>query len=224
MFHSETYLLTAALESNTDAACLDIQGANQLCFFSVAAGSEREPPQDLQGSASEAMEHRGAGKAKRLATFISGLVECMFFAGVIFGWASLVYVLKDLDYFRHLCIFSAVNQTTNATGTVREEEWVRLTFKLSFSGFVFVWCVCGGLTESHEDQLYWPVVSTKLNEILHLHSMVCQGSEPPPFVCRSRKAAKFKGFMKGPRGLPYMSSGLCMFSLANHKCSGLASW
>ncbi|XP_072721903.1 equilibrative nucleobase transporter 1 isoform X2 [Ciconia boyciana] len=45
----------------------------------------------------------GAGVAKRLATLLSGLLECGAFCGVIFGWASLVFVLKDLGYFKDLC-------------------------------------------------------------------------------------------------------------------------
>lgn len=45
----------------------------------------------------------GAGAAKRLGTLLSGLLECGAFCGVIFGWASLVFVLKDLGYFKDLC-------------------------------------------------------------------------------------------------------------------------
>ncbi|NXK45290.1 S43A3 protein, partial [Chauna torquata] len=45
----------------------------------------------------------GAGWAKRLGTLLSGLLECGAFCGIIFGWASLVYVLKDLGYFKELC-------------------------------------------------------------------------------------------------------------------------
>ncbi|XP_015267572.1 PREDICTED: solute carrier family 43 member 3 [Gekko japonicus] len=60
------------------------------------------------------MEHLSSEKAKRLATLLSGLVECMCFAGVIFGWASLVYVLKDLHYFKDLCV-PVANQTANST-------------------------------------------------------------------------------------------------------------
>uniref|UniRef100_A0ACB8G1X4 Uncharacterized protein n=1 Tax=Sphaerodactylus townsendi TaxID=933632 RepID=A0ACB8G1X4_9SAUR len=77
-------------------------------------GSEKKSPPDQLGSIPSAMEHLGSGKAKRLATLLSGLVECMCFAGVIFGWASLVYVLKDLHYFRDLCVPIA-NQTANST-------------------------------------------------------------------------------------------------------------
>ncbi|XP_074854677.1 equilibrative nucleobase transporter 1 [Carettochelys insculpta] len=60
------------------------------------------------------MEGKGAGLAKRLATLLSGLLECMCFAGVIFGWASLVYVLKDMHYFEELCVPGA-NGTGNGT-------------------------------------------------------------------------------------------------------------
>ncbi|XP_068800592.1 equilibrative nucleobase transporter 1 isoform X2 [Struthio camelus] len=45
----------------------------------------------------------GAGLPKRLATLLSGLLECGAFCGVIFGWASLVFVLKELGYFQELC-------------------------------------------------------------------------------------------------------------------------
>ncbi|KAF1409229.1 Solute carrier family 43 member 3, partial [Spheniscus humboldti] len=45
----------------------------------------------------------GAGVAKRLGTLLSGLLECGAFCGIIFGWASLVFVLKDLGYFKYLC-------------------------------------------------------------------------------------------------------------------------
>ncbi|KAF7236024.1 Solute carrier family 43 member 3 [Varanus komodoensis] len=62
------------------------------------------------------MEHQNSGLAKRLATLFSGLVECMCFAGVIFGWASLVFVLKDLNYFKDLCV-PAANQTANQTNS-----------------------------------------------------------------------------------------------------------
>ncbi|NXJ71499.1 S43A3 protein, partial [Rostratula benghalensis] len=45
----------------------------------------------------------GAGVGKRLGTLLSGLLECGAFCGIIFGWASLVFVLKDLGYFKDLC-------------------------------------------------------------------------------------------------------------------------
>ena len=39
----------------------------------------------------------------RLFIVIWGTVEIVLFAGLIFGWASLVYVFKKDGYFRHLC-------------------------------------------------------------------------------------------------------------------------
>uniref|UniRef100_A0A8C8SCT6 Solute carrier family 43 member 3 n=1 Tax=Pelusios castaneus TaxID=367368 RepID=A0A8C8SCT6_9SAUR len=72
-------------------------------------------PQKQKGSRGQgAMEQQGAGLAKQLATFLSGLLECMCFAGIIFGWASLVYVLKDMGYFEELCE-PAANGTGNGT-------------------------------------------------------------------------------------------------------------
>ncbi|XP_029821594.1 solute carrier family 43 member 3 [Manacus vitellinus] len=53
----------------------------------------------------------GAGLAKRLGTFVSGLLECGAFCGIIFGWASLVFVLKERGYFRWLCQPSPTNHT-----------------------------------------------------------------------------------------------------------------
>lgn len=44
-------------------------------------------------------------------TLITGLVECLGFAGVVFGWASLVFVLKGQGYFGNLCM----NTTSNGT-------------------------------------------------------------------------------------------------------------
>lgn len=53
---------------------------------------------------------------KKFATFITGLVECMCFAGVVFGWASLVFVLKTEGYFSNLCVTLNITESTNSTG------------------------------------------------------------------------------------------------------------
>ncbi|XP_078087642.1 equilibrative nucleobase transporter 1-like [Mustelus asterias] len=42
-------------------------------------------------------------RIKRYLTFASGLLECVGFAGVIYGWASLVFVLEEEGYFFELC-------------------------------------------------------------------------------------------------------------------------
>ncbi|KAM5248359.1 equilibrative nucleobase transporter 1 [Ctenodactylus gundi] len=37
------------------------------------------------------------------ATLVTGLLECLGFAGVLFGWTSLVFVFKVEGYFKELC-------------------------------------------------------------------------------------------------------------------------
>jgi len=37
-------------------------------------------------------------------TLVTGLVECLCFSGVVFGWASLVFVLMSEGYFSSLCV------------------------------------------------------------------------------------------------------------------------
>ncbi|XP_067897441.1 equilibrative nucleobase transporter 1-like [Heterodontus francisci] len=43
-------------------------------------------------------------RVKRYLTFAAGLFECIGFAGVIYGWAALVFVLKTEEYFFDLCV------------------------------------------------------------------------------------------------------------------------
>ncbi|XP_051925236.1 equilibrative nucleobase transporter 1-like isoform X4 [Hippocampus zosterae] len=50
-------------------------------------------------------------KARQVFTFITGMVECLFFAGIIFGWASLVFLLKSRGFFGSFCV-----NTTNSDG------------------------------------------------------------------------------------------------------------
>ncbi|XP_074132982.1 equilibrative nucleobase transporter 1 [Sminthopsis crassicaudata] len=52
---------------------------------------------------------------RRLATFLTGLLECVAFSGLIFGWTSLVFVLKSDHYFEDLCE-QPLNLTSNSTG------------------------------------------------------------------------------------------------------------
>lgn len=50
-----------------------------------------------------------------LATFLTGLLECIGFAGVLFGWASLVLVFKKEKYFLKPCEQDCLLQS-NVTG------------------------------------------------------------------------------------------------------------
>lgn len=54
----------------------------------------------------------GGLRVRSWFTLISGLVECLGFAGAVFGWASLVFVLKTEGYFRSLCVNATINGTS----------------------------------------------------------------------------------------------------------------
>lgn len=57
----------------------------------------------------------GQGLALRMATLLTGLLECLGFAGVLFGWVSLEFVFKTEHYFEELCKPDA-GLMGNATG------------------------------------------------------------------------------------------------------------
>ncbi|XP_026575502.1 solute carrier family 43 member 3 isoform X1 [Pseudonaja textilis] len=89
-----------------------------------------EKAEKWKESAPDAMESGKLETAKRLATLITGLVECMCFAGVIFGWTSLVYVLKHQKYFENFCKPAAnttINQTQDCTA---QDEQLSLIFTI----------------------------------------------------------------------------------------------
>lgn len=81
---------------------------------------------------------------RRYLTFATGLVECLCFAGVLFGWASLVFVLKEDNYFSSLCF-----NVTSTNGTVElgqfspaHQTWHQKYMALVFhKRCIFVVCV-----------------------------------------------------------------------------------
>ncbi|XP_041845789.1 solute carrier family 43 member 3-like [Melanotaenia boesemani] len=61
---------------------------------------------------------------KRCFTFATGLVECLCFAGAVFGWASLVFVLKEEGYFTSLCVnATGVNGTQTLDCSAQDEQF-----------------------------------------------------------------------------------------------------
>ncbi|KAG7328966.1 hypothetical protein KOW79_007140 [Hemibagrus wyckioides] len=58
----------------------------------------------------------------KTGTGVHSLVECLCFAGILFGWASLVFVLKSDGYFSNLCVNSTVNETTTKDCTKQDEQ------------------------------------------------------------------------------------------------------
>ncbi|KAM7389788.1 hypothetical protein PAMP_023744 [Pampus punctatissimus] len=67
---------------------------------------------------------------QRCLTFATGLVECLCFAGAVFGWASFVFVLKTEGYFSSLCV-----NTTQVNVTFldcsRQDEQFSLIFTIA---------------------------------------------------------------------------------------------
>ncbi|KAK1804254.1 hypothetical protein P4O66_020294 [Electrophorus voltai] len=51
-----------------------------------------------------------------------GLVECLGFAGAVFGWASLVFVLKSEGYFGYLCTNVTVSSNVTEDCSAQDEQ------------------------------------------------------------------------------------------------------
>lgn len=71
------------------------------------------------------MRDTGSTRLRYTLTLASGMLECLCFSGVIFGFATLVFVLKEDGYFSQLC--SSVpdgNSTLNSTGEFRSNTSV----------------------------------------------------------------------------------------------------
>ncbi|XP_034349700.1 equilibrative nucleobase transporter 1 isoform X2 [Arvicanthis niloticus] len=68
-----------------------------------------------------------------LATFLTGLLECIGFAGVLFGWTSLLFVFKTEKYFLKPCEQDCLLQS-NVTGpsdSKAQDEKFLLIFTLA---------------------------------------------------------------------------------------------
>uniref|UniRef100_A0A3B4B6H0 Uncharacterized protein n=1 Tax=Periophthalmus magnuspinnatus TaxID=409849 RepID=A0A3B4B6H0_9GOBI len=72
----------------------------------------------------------GGTKPRYLFTLASGMVECLCFAGVLFGWASLVFVLKDDGYFYQYCE-GGQNSTSLVPDCSRQDEQFALVFTIA---------------------------------------------------------------------------------------------
>ncbi|KAJ8372232.1 hypothetical protein AAFF_G00293510 [Aldrovandia affinis] len=70
---------------------------------------------------------------RRWLTLVSGLVECLCFAGVVFGWASLVFVLKREGYFSDFCININVTRANSSeyTDCSGQDEQLSLVFTIA---------------------------------------------------------------------------------------------
>ncbi|XP_077604932.1 equilibrative nucleobase transporter 1 [Crocuta crocuta] len=73
----------------------------------------------------------GQGLCLRVATLLTGLLECLGFAGVLFGWTSLVYVFKAEHYFDKLCEQDAGPTGNFTTDCKAQDERFSLIFTLA---------------------------------------------------------------------------------------------
>uniref|UniRef100_A0A3Q4I086 Solute carrier family 43 member 3a n=1 Tax=Neolamprologus brichardi TaxID=32507 RepID=A0A3Q4I086_NEOBR len=80
-------------------------------------------------------------------TLITGLLECLLFAGLVFGYASLVFVLKEEEYFGWLCVDT--NSTTDSKDCSGQDEQLSLVFTVAsflnnfltlLNGYIFDHC------------------------------------------------------------------------------------
>uniref|UniRef100_A0A8C3W409 Solute carrier family 43 member 3 n=1 Tax=Catagonus wagneri TaxID=51154 RepID=A0A8C3W409_9CETA len=76
---------------------------------------------------------QGASLPLRVATVLTGLLECIGFAGVLFGWASLVFVFKTEHYFKSLCEPNAtfLDNATGPAGCTAQDEQFSLIFTVA---------------------------------------------------------------------------------------------
>uniref|UniRef100_A0A2K6GVM5 Solute carrier family 43 member 3 n=1 Tax=Propithecus coquereli TaxID=379532 RepID=A0A2K6GVM5_PROCO len=78
-----------------------------------------------------------AGRGLYVATLLTGLLECLGFAGVVFGWVSLVFVRRPEHYFKNPCEPNAGlmgNATEQAAEDCKaQDETFSLIFTLASS-------------------------------------------------------------------------------------------
>ncbi|XP_029951044.1 solute carrier family 43 member 3-like [Salarias fasciatus] len=80
-------------------------------------------------------------KVQHWLTLLSGLVEALFFTGISFGWASLVFVLKTEGYFAGHCVNSTAEATEELsihTDCIDQDEHL--------SQVMSVACICNTVT------------------------------------------------------------------------------
>nr|XP_015827368.2 solute carrier family 43 member 3a [Nothobranchius furzeri] len=65
-------------------------------------------------------------------TLVSGMLECLLFAGVVFGYASLVFVLKEDGYFSEMCAHDPnSNISLMETDCPSQDEQFSLVFTIA---------------------------------------------------------------------------------------------
>ncbi|XP_063733108.1 equilibrative nucleobase transporter 1-like isoform X2 [Eleginops maclovinus] len=71
-------------------------------------------------------------------TLVTGLFECLCFSGAVFGWASLVFLLKTEGYFSSLCVNSTGVNATQVLDCSGQDEQFSLVFTIASFLFSFL--------------------------------------------------------------------------------------
>ncbi|XP_030643667.1 solute carrier family 43 member 3-like [Chanos chanos] len=112
------------------------QAAVRMSLLLRAAKSPRRRQKKLQAFAGQRKpilwRESGVGMGLRYRlTLVTGLLECLCFAGVVFGWASLVFVLKTDGYFSDLCANVTGPNSSQITDCIGQDEQFSLVFTVA---------------------------------------------------------------------------------------------
>ncbi|XP_030207796.1 solute carrier family 43 member 3a [Gadus morhua] len=73
----------------------------------------------------------GGNKILYGLTLATGIAECLGFAGLVFGFASLVFVLKQDGYFSQMCVNATAANNTSYTDCSGQDEHFSLVFTIA---------------------------------------------------------------------------------------------
>lgn len=95
-----------------------------------------------------------ASQLKTNIRTVVGIIEMVLFSGVIFGWANLVLVLKEEEYFKDLCADSDNGNSSlrkessdDAEKCGKQDERLALIFTLSVFSFNAAGFIAGALLD-----------------------------------------------------------------------------
>ncbi|XP_019739451.1 solute carrier family 43 member 3-like [Hippocampus comes] len=70
-------------------------------------------------------------QVQRGLCFITGMVECLFFAGIIFGWPSLEFLLKSQGFFGSFCVNATNSDGSQFQDCRGQDEQFSLVFTIA---------------------------------------------------------------------------------------------
>ncbi|KAJ8259244.1 hypothetical protein COCON_G00182560 [Conger conger] len=94
-------------------------------------------------------------------TLATGLVECLCFAGVFYGWASLVFILKASGYFSDQCVNATGLNGTQYMDCSKQDENFSLVFTIASIFHIFI-AIFGGFFFDHFGTLATRLLSIAL--------------------------------------------------------------